>query len=120
MLSDLILIKSFPAGLRRVRAHRAAGHQTVLITGALDIAVEPLRPLFDHIIAAKIDRKDGKLTGEMLDVPPTGEVRAQLMVDWAEKMVSTPNRELPTRTQHQIFRCSKPLDTRWQLTLRHD
>ena len=85
MLSDLILIKSFPAGLRRVRAHRAAGHQTVLITGALDIAVEPLRPLFDHIIAARIDRKDGKLTGEMLDVPPTGEVRAQLMVDWAEQ-----------------------------------
>ncbi len=85
MLSDLILIKSFPAGLRRVRAHRAAGHHTVLITGALDIAVEPLRPLFDHIIAAKIDRKDGKLTGEMLDVPPTGEVRAQLMVDWAEE-----------------------------------
>jgi len=85
MLSDLILIKSFPAGLRRVRAHRAAGHRTVLITGALDIAVEPLRPLFDHIIAARIDRKDGKLTGEMLDVPPTGEVRAQLMVDWAEQ-----------------------------------
>ena len=85
MLSDLILIKSFPAGLRRVRAHRAAGHQTVLITGALDIAVDPLRPLFDHIIAARIDRKDGKLTGEMLDVPPTGEVRAQLMVDWAEE-----------------------------------
>ncbi len=85
MLSDLILIKSFPAGVRRVRAHRAAGHKTILITGALDIAVEPLRPLFDHIIAARIDRKDGQLTGEMLDVPPTGEVRAQLMVDWAEE-----------------------------------
>ncbi|MEC7873709.1 MAG: HAD-IB family phosphatase [Actinomycetota bacterium] len=83
MLSELILIKAFPAGLRRVRAHRAAGHRTVLITGALDVAVEPLRPLFDHIIAASIDRKDGKLTGEMLDVPPTGEVRAQLMVNWA-------------------------------------
>jgi len=85
MLSELILIKSFPAGLRRVRAHRAAGHQTVLITGALDVAVEPLRPLFDHIIAASIDRKAGKLTGEMLNVPPTGEVRAQLMVDWANQ-----------------------------------
>ena len=85
MLSELILIKSFPAGLRRVRAHRAAGHQTVLITGALDIAVEPLRPLFDHIIAAQIDNKNGKLTGEMIDVPPTGEVRAQLMIEWAEQ-----------------------------------
>jgi phosphoserine phosphatase len=56
-----------------------------LITGALDVAVEPLRPLFDHIIAATIDQKAGKLTGEMLDVPPTGEVRAQLMVDWANQ-----------------------------------
>lgn len=83
MLSHLIVTKSFPAGLRRVRAHRAAGHKTVLITGALDIAVGPLRPLFDEIIAARIDQKNGRLTGEMLDVPPTGEVRAQLMLDWA-------------------------------------
>jgi phosphoserine phosphatase len=85
MFSELILIKSFPAGLRRVRDHRAAGHKTVLITGALDVAVEPLRPLFDHIIAASIDRRNGKLTGEMLAVPPTGEVRAQLMVKWAKQ-----------------------------------
>jgi alcohol-forming fatty acyl-CoA reductase len=83
MLSHLIVTKSFPAGLRRVRAHRAAGHKTVLITGALDLAVGPLRPLFDEIIAARIDQKNGRLTGEMLDVPPTGEVRAQLMLDWA-------------------------------------
>ena len=83
MLSHLIVTKSFPAGLRRVRAHRAAGHKTVLITGALDIAVGPLRPLFDEIIAAKIGQRNGKLTGEMVDVPPTGEVRAQLMLDWA-------------------------------------
>ncbi len=83
MLSHMILTKSFPAGLRRVRAHRAAGHKTVLITGALDVAVHPLRPLFDDIVAARIDRRNGRLTGEMVDVPPTGEVRAQLMLDWA-------------------------------------
>jgi fatty acyl-CoA reductase len=85
MLSNLILTKSFPAGLRRVRAHRAAGHKTILITGALDIAVEPLRPLFDHIVAAEIAQKDGLLTGEMAKVPPTGEVRAQLMLEWAAR-----------------------------------
>ena len=44
MFSDLILTKSFPAGIRRVREHRALGHRTVLITGALDFVVEPLRP----------------------------------------------------------------------------
>jgi len=85
MLSNLILTKSFPAGLRRVRAHRAAGHKTILITGALDIAVEPLRPMFDHIVAAEIAQKDGLLTGEMAKVPPTGEVRAQLMLEWAAR-----------------------------------
>ena len=84
MLSHLFLTKAFPAGLRRVREHRAAGHRTVLITGALELAVNPLAPLFDHIIAARIDSRDGRYTGEMIDVPPTGEVRAQMMVDWAE------------------------------------
>ena len=84
MLSYLFLTKAFPAGLRRVRAHRAAGHRTVLITGALELAVQPLAPLFDHIIAARIDSRDGRYTGEMIDVPPTGEVRAQTMVDWAQ------------------------------------
>lgn len=83
MLSHLILTKSFPAGLRRVRAHKAAGHKTVLITGALDLAVRPLKPLFDVIIAATINEVDGRYTGEMTNVPPTGEVRAQMMTDWA-------------------------------------
>jgi len=32
----------------RVRAHRRLGHRTLLITGALDVAIEPLRPLFDE------------------------------------------------------------------------
>ena len=54
MLSQLILTKSFPAAIRRVREHRALGHRTVLITGALDFVVEPLRPLFDDIIAAEM------------------------------------------------------------------
>ena len=56
LLTNLILTKSFPAGIRRVREHRALGHRTILITGALDFAVEGLRPLFDEIIAAEDDR----------------------------------------------------------------
>ena len=54
LLSDVILTKSFPGGLRRVREHRALGHRTILITGALDFAVDCLRPLFDEIIAAEM------------------------------------------------------------------
>ena len=84
LLSDVILTKSFPGGLRRVREHRALGHRTILITGALDFAVDCLRPLFDEIIAAEMTvRADGTYSGEMTAVPPTGEARAQAMADYA-------------------------------------
>ena len=84
MFSDLILSKSFPAALRRVRAHRAAGHRTVLITGALDFVVEPLRPLFDDIVCAELAVEHGAYTGEMITVPPTGETRAAALRQYAK------------------------------------
>ena len=85
MMHQLIMTKSFPDGLRRVREHRALGHRTVLITGALDFAVENLRPLFDEIFAAEMSvRADGTYSGEMTTVPPTGEARAQLLADYCD------------------------------------
>src|SRR5207244_4062794 len=50
LYNDLLFKKVFPEGIRRVREHRALGHQTMLITGALDFMVEPLRPLFDVVV----------------------------------------------------------------------
>ncbi|MEI8240792.1 MAG: HAD-IB family phosphatase, partial [Actinomycetota bacterium] len=85
LLAQLILTKSFPAGMRRVREHRALGHRTVLITGALDFAVEGLRPLFDEIVSAKLSvRADGTYSGNLSVVPPTGETRAQILADYCE------------------------------------
>ena len=84
-LTDLVITKSFPAGIRRVREHRALGHRTILITGALDFLVEPLRPLFDEIIAAKMSvRSDGSMSGELDVGPPTGEQRALILASYAE------------------------------------
>jgi HAD superfamily hydrolase (TIGR01490 family) len=83
LLSQVILSKAFPDGIRRVRRHRALGHRTILITGALDFAVEGLRPLFDEIVAAEMSiRPDGTYSGEMVSVPPTGEARAQILADF--------------------------------------
>jgi len=83
LLSQLILAKSFPAGMRRVREHRALGHRTMLITGALDFAVEGLRPLFDEIVSAKLTtRPDGTYSGNLAVVPPTGETRAEIIADY--------------------------------------
>ncbi len=83
VFSDLILLKAFPAGLRRVREHRALGHRTLLITGALDFMIEPLAPLFDDIVCARMDERDGRFTGELTQSPPTGEARAMVMADYA-------------------------------------
>jgi HAD superfamily hydrolase (TIGR01490 family) len=82
--SDLILTKSFPAAIRRVREHRRLGHRTVLITGALDVVVEPLRPLFDDVIACSMGVRDGAYDGMLTAVPPTGEARYQALVDYAK------------------------------------
>jgi HAD superfamily hydrolase (TIGR01490 family) len=85
LVSQLVLTKSFPAGLRRVREHKARGHRTLLITGALSFVVEPLRPLFDEIIAAEMQvNADGTLTGQLSNVPPTGEARAQILADYCD------------------------------------
>jgi len=84
MFSRLLLAKSFPAAIRRVREHQRLGHRTVLITGALDFVVKPLEPLFDDVIAARLGTRDGRYVGELTDVPPTGETRASVLIDYAD------------------------------------
>ncbi len=87
LFTYLLLTKSFPAGMRRVRHHRRLGHRTVLITGALDVVVERnLGPLFDDIVCARMGTLDGgrRWSGELLAAPPTGEARAQAMADYAD------------------------------------
>ena len=79
-----LLTRSFPDGFARVRAHRALGHRTLLITGALDFIIEPIRPLFDDIVCAEMGERDGRLTGQLTTLPPIGEARALLLADYAE------------------------------------
>ncbi|HXW33429.1 MAG TPA: HAD-IB family hydrolase, partial [Acidimicrobiales bacterium] len=85
MFNRLLLTKSFPAGIARLRKHRELGHRTVLITGALDFVVEPLRPLFDEIVCAELGTTpDGHLTGRLDRLPPTGEARALILAEYAQ------------------------------------
>lgn len=82
LFSAQLLAKAFPAALRRVREHRRLGHRTVLITGALDLVVAPLTPLFDDVIAASLRRDGATYTGQLAGTPPTGETRAQALMDY--------------------------------------
>jgi HAD superfamily hydrolase (TIGR01490 family) len=78
-----LLTRSFPEGFARVRAHRALGHRTLLITGALDFIIAPVRPLFDDIVCAQMEERDGLLTGHLTNLPPIGEARALVLSEYA-------------------------------------
>jgi fatty acyl-CoA reductase len=80
-----LLTRSFPEGFARVRAHRALGHRTLLITGALDFIIDPIRPLFDDIVCAEMEERNGRLTGHLTTLPPIGEARAIVLTDYAEE-----------------------------------
>jgi alcohol-forming fatty acyl-CoA reductase len=75
-LRDLLLRRAAPEALRRIRRHRAAGHRTILITGAIEAAVEPLHPLFDDVVATRLAAEDGRYTGYLDEPPLVGEARA--------------------------------------------
>jgi HAD superfamily phosphoserine phosphatase-like hydrolase len=78
-----LLTRSFPAGFARVREHRRLGTRTLLITGALDFVIDPLRPLFDDIVCARLGQRDGRYDGRLTELPPIGEARALLLADYA-------------------------------------
>ncbi|MCW2803149.1 MAG: alcohol-forming fatty acyl-CoA reductase [Propionibacteriaceae bacterium] len=83
-LAPHVLSRLSPEAVRRVREHRAAGHTTVLITGALRPLTRPLRPLFDVIVAADLATDaDGRCTGFLTGPPLVGESRAAWLQHYA-------------------------------------
>jgi fatty acyl-CoA reductase len=89
-IGDALLHRSFPEAVARIRAHRAAGHRTVLITGTAELFVQPLGPLFDEIAASRLQVRGGVLTGRLERPPVVGEARAA----WARRYAETAGLDL--------------------------
>ncbi len=83
VVSEFMLQKVSAAAVRRIREHRQAGHRTIMITAAAEPFVRPLAPLFDLVIAAKLEAKDGVYTGYMSEPPLVGEARAAWLKRYA-------------------------------------
>jgi HAD superfamily hydrolase (TIGR01490 family) len=84
---DILLRRVKPAAIRRVRAHREAGHRTVLLTGSIDFVVRPLAPLFDEVVASKLTvGRDGRLTGKLASSPLVGDARAAFLDHYAGRV----------------------------------
>lgn len=82
-IAGLILSKLAPPAVRRIREHRRAGHTIIFITGSLDFIVEPLQPLTDEIVSARLDEVDGIFSGDLATPPLVGEARASWLRDYA-------------------------------------
>ena len=97
-----------------------SGHRTLLITGALDFVIEPIRPLFDDIVCASMSVQARRhVSGELTDVPPTGESRAQALYDYCDANGFDPARV--RRLRRLVLgpaRCSRPPASRWRSTRR--
>jgi HAD superfamily hydrolase (TIGR01490 family) len=82
-VGELMLRRLSAPAVRRIREHRSAGHQTVLITGALQWFAEPIAPLFDHVQATILAAEDGRFTGDLVEPPLVGEARAAWLRSYA-------------------------------------
>lgn len=72
--------------VERIAEHRAAGHRTVLVTGQIDVFVEPLADMFDEIVAGKMETDPaGRWTGHLLTSPLVDEARATWLTRYARE-----------------------------------
>src|SRR5207248_6501866 len=85
-MNAVTLRRLYPEGVRRIREHRNAGHRVLLLTGALDVVVEPLAELLEvDVDCAHLLARDGVLTGDLESPPPAGEARGTLLEEYAAK-----------------------------------
>ena len=85
-LNAVTLRRIYPEGMRRIREHKRAGHRVLLLTGALDVVVEPLAELLDvEVDCAHLLLKDGRMTGDLQAPPPAGEARGALLEEYASR-----------------------------------
>ena len=83
-MAPFILSRLSPDALQRIQQHRAAGHTTILITGAVETLTRPLRQHFDVIVAAELATDaEGRCTGFLARPPLVGESRSAWLKHYA-------------------------------------
>lgn len=104
-LGDALLRRSHPEAIRQVRKHRAAGHRTILITGTVDVLVQPIAGLFDEVVASRLHMRDGRYSG-FLEAPPlVGEARAA----WLRRYAENSGADLPASYAYGDSYSDRPL-----------
>jgi alcohol-forming fatty acyl-CoA reductase len=85
VLGQALMQRAIPEAVRQVRRHRAAGHRTILITGTIDVLVQPLAGLFDEMVASSMHTSGGVFTGHLQTPPLVDEARAAWLRRYAQE-----------------------------------
>jgi fatty acyl-CoA reductase len=83
--ADTMYRHTSPEAIQAIKAHRDAGHRTVLVTGSIETLAEPLAGLFDEVVGGHMHEKDGILTGYLAKPPLVDEARAAWVRRYAEE-----------------------------------
>ena len=75
-------------GRAKLDAHRQAGHQLILVTGAPDFLIGPLAKFLDvsTVFAAKLEQRDAVYTGALIPPLPYGRGKRELILAHAREM----------------------------------
>jgi HAD superfamily hydrolase (TIGR01490 family) len=79
------LSRIYPDALACLREHKRKGHRVVLLSGALDFLLDPMKDLADDVLSASLAHEDGVYTGELSGAPVAGEARARMLASYARK-----------------------------------
>src|SRR5215204_3750955 len=79
------LSRIYPDALDCLREHKRKGHRVVLLSGALDFLLDPLKDLADDVLCASLAEENGAYTGELSGAPVAGEARARMLASFARK-----------------------------------
>lgn len=71
--------------LEQIRAHKAAGHRTVLVSGSIGLLASPFANLFDEVVATTMHERNGVLTGYLTKPPIVDESRAAWLTRYAKE-----------------------------------
>nr|WP_205708425.1 SDR family oxidoreductase [Kineococcus siccus] len=89
VLAPTFLTQVSSDALRRIQAHRDAGHRTVLMTGDVRAVTRPLSGLFDEVVCTDLEEERDsagvrRATGFLTSPPLVGEARAAWLRRYAE------------------------------------
>lgn len=85
LFQEVIRPRLYMQALLQIDCHREQGHTIVLLTGSLDFIMRPLAEFIGahHLIAAKLEERHGRFTGQLLEAPLSESGKAEAVFRFA-------------------------------------